>query len=694
MPNTRATDRRVAWLLGVLSILVQIPFLERGVSLMDEGSILTIADGLRQGEVLYRDRVTFMAPLTYELMAFLLTWFGPHVLVGRVAQMFVFTGCVILLHAILRRTSGRRAALVGAILLLALKPLAFPLWTVVNYSQIGMLLCLLTVWTVLRFLHGRGAGWLVATGAAIGLTLVTKQNLGMVIGAVVALSITLDWLYDSRRRLGQLTARAGGLVLGVLPPIIATLLLYLSAGAATALVQRAVLGLPQLALAYSIPPPGLELWAFRAEGVGEQAFRYFPAPLFNLGWQGIVPLFSDPLTLLVELLVKTAYYAPVVLLVARAVSLARALRLGAARDQWSGELLVLAFGAAVYASMLYRADWAHLMNAYPALIVSCVAALAPWASRSLWGKGVAGTLCTLWLLSAVATGVALFMAYGTPVQTARGRLLEAPLQADKVNRVLAYLEQQPDDARILILRGEPFYYFASGRRVPVEFDMLIPVVVTPADDKRVAERLVDIDQIVYNLREYPLIPSPIVEHAPRTASVLANDFRITRELSQAALILKPRSPAFPTEAVVRDLWDSLGELDDASDRFVRESWAMFRVIAVRQDTGGGRICLRVSHAVGANEVISANPVVRQLTWGAKTISIAKRTFEIDVRDVSGAKHVTRVEDRSAGWPQDPMRVPLAAFQGRLVEIRLCANAPAKFATVGWAEPRILRLADR
>ncbi len=83
MPTPSARDRRTAAALALVAILVQIPFLERGISFYDEGSILAIADGLRSGETLYHDRVTTIAPLTFELMGALFGLFGPSFLVGR-----------------------------------------------------------------------------------------------------------------------------------------------------------------------------------------------------------------------------------------------------------------------------------------------------------------------------------------------------------------------------------------------------------------------------------------------------------------------------------------------------------------------------------------------------------------------------------------------------------------------------------
>ncbi len=148
-----AADRTALGLLAVLSTALQVPFLRRGISFYDEGSILAIADALHRGELLYRDRATPTAPLTYELMGVLFDLFGPHLLVGRILQAVVFVLCVLAVYAILRHFMGVRAACLGALALLPLKTLAFPFWTVVNYSQVAMLFWLATTAALLQYLR-------------------------------------------------------------------------------------------------------------------------------------------------------------------------------------------------------------------------------------------------------------------------------------------------------------------------------------------------------------------------------------------------------------------------------------------------------------------------------------------------------------------------------------------------------------
>ena len=88
LPTYARGDRAALVALGLLSVGLQLPFLARGISRLDEGSILTIAQALGEGSVLYRDHATFVGPVIYELMALLLEH-GGGLLVGRLLQALV-----------------------------------------------------------------------------------------------------------------------------------------------------------------------------------------------------------------------------------------------------------------------------------------------------------------------------------------------------------------------------------------------------------------------------------------------------------------------------------------------------------------------------------------------------------------------------------------------------------------------------
>jgi len=700
--------------LALVSLVVQIPFLNRGISFYDEGSILAIADGLRHGEALYRDRVTLLPPLTYELMRVLFDLFGPSLLVGRILQAIVFTLCTLLVHAILRDFVAPRWAVFGALAFLPVKALAFPFWTVVNYSQIAMLFWLAAVLALLRFLPAHRLRWLAAAGCGVGLTLITKQNLGVFLGVTLAAVVAVDALRDGEQFVRRLITRAAVMLGGALPPLALVVLVYARRGTLVDLIDRVVVGLLYVRQLPIVSVP----WIYGSGDFGSVVLTYFPAAMFHLAFEHHFPVLMAPVFLLLGFAVKAVYFAPLLALAAGFVLLWRGLRARRSRAEWSALVLIVVFAATAYASMLYRADWTHLMNVLPPLLILCVVMLERCAAHVRWGIRAAIGAGALWLAFGIMATAAVFVAYQVPVDTPRGRLFVPFFEADSTRRLLAYLDDQPREARIVFLRSEPLFYFLSGRRIPILFDLVMPALLSPGDDARISGELAAVDQVIYNPKVLNSLPNPITEYAPETARTLSSNFHLTQVISPTALALKPwRAPA-PSDVTVVDLWDNFGDLRlewrsapqlapqpaDPPHRAERISWMMYRVVASIVYERDVWSCFAVSHTVRSGEAIATTPMLDPLTWaptpgdpGFKPETTGA-AFEIAIGEPSTAGETVYTGERALGTPPEPIRVPLDAFAGRQVEIRFCAAAaPGSrpgpvYAPAGWAEPRIVRAA--
>ncbi|MEE8473904.1 MAG: glycosyltransferase family 39 protein, partial [Myxococcota bacterium] len=328
--------------LGLVSLAIQLPFLRRGLSIHDEGSILAIAEALSRGEVLYRDRLTTIAPLTYELLGALFDVFGPSFLLARILMMGIFSACVVLGYSVLRRVASRRAALTGALALLALKPIAFHVGTMLNYSQVAVALALVAVLLGVRFFERRRLGVLFAAGVFAGATLLSKLNFGGALGLALGIAVGADWLREPARRSGALVRRGCTLGAGALAPVALAVGFYATHGAAGAFLDQSIVRVVIQRASYWTPLPSLAPWAFPS-GPGMNAYLYFPAPIFSLGWHGTLDFTSIPLVFAIEILVKAAYYVPVLLMglgVAQAIA-TRTVN----RSDWSARVLLVALAA-------------------------------------------------------------------------------------------------------------------------------------------------------------------------------------------------------------------------------------------------------------------------------------------------------------------------------------------------------------
>ena len=695
---------REAWLLSILALLsfaLQLPFLARGLSRLDEGSILAIADALNRGEVLYRDRATFIGPLIYEGMAALAALFGESVMVGRVVQALIFTACTLVGYRVLREFTGLRFAVGGALAFMAVKPLAFPLWTIPNYSQWATLLALVALYAGLRFLDGRSLRWLLLAGLAVGVAGVTKQTGAGIIGVSLATTVVVDALLAAGQRpsarVKAIALRGGVLLLAALPPLLFFGAYYTSQAALGDAVDRAVLGLQSYSSALGVPLPDLRVWSSDPALLATRSFVYFPTPVLALAWQGGLNLYSTPVALAVEHAVKAVYYGPLLAAAFACLSL-RGLARAETRRESLGMLFVLLLAGLSYWSASFRADWTHLMSVAPEVILLCTLVLHRFSRGRPWLSAIGAGLCAAWLVAGALAAAAALAAYATPLETARGELLVTPDEALATRAVLDFEASQSAESRIAFLPTQPVFYALSGRPIVSPFDLLIPAYFRDGDDALLARALEAADQIVYDPNAMPTIAASLSDFAPESAALLARSFGFERALAPTAYLF--RRLATPPRELVVDL--SALPFEDASmpDRIEREDWMMYRVLAAslrKRDTG---TCFSLQHAIGKGELLSFVPMLPPLQWsGAPAFGMAapqmrRGRFAVLLQEGSGPMQKLFSELRQAGDPVRPVEVGLDVFAGRTVTLSFCATRvpsdPATPGVLGWGEVQVLR----
>lgn len=689
--------------LTATSLLLQVPFLGRGLSRLDEGSILAIADALNRGEVLYRDRATFIAPLVYEGMAALTALFGTSLLVGRVFQALVFSACTLLMYRVLREFAPLPWALAGALAFLAVKPLAFPLWTIPNYSQWATLEALVALLAGLRFLATRNPSWLVCAGLAVGLAGVTKQTAAGIIGVALATTITLDALLGRddplAGRLRALLTRGCVLLVAALPPVLFFASYYALRGAFGDALDRALLGLLGYSGALGVPLPDLAVWSTDPALLGQRSFVYFPTAVLALAWQGGLNLYSTGLALLVEHAVKLVYYGPVLATLAGVFALrglatrspAAALRI----------LFVLLLAGLAYWSAAFRADWTHLMSVAPELILLCVVVLHHFARERRWLSGLAAGLCGAWLLGGAGVAAAALAAYATPLATARGELLVTPEEAKSSEAVLAHVAELPATDRIAFLPTQPLFYALTDRPILSRFDLLIPAYFREGDDFELARALEGVDEILYDPNAMPTIAASLADFAPESAALLARRFGFVKALSPTAYLF--RELAEDTRAaldspVVVDLFGLNVGASGARrvERIENTEWMVYRVIAAtlrKRDPGA---CFSIAHSIGAGELLSFIPMLPPKSWGQPPSDdvLRRGRFSVLLNEAVGPTQTLFAQTLEAGAEVRPVLMPLDGFAGRDVLLRFCASRPVgdppTAGVLGWAELQIHR----
>jgi 4-amino-4-deoxy-L-arabinose transferase-like glycosyltransferase len=689
-------ERAGTALVVLLAVAVQLPFFDRGVALLDEGTVLATAEALARGEVLYRDRITVVAPLSYELLAAAFRAFGSHLVVGRAIQAAVFVACVLLTLGVLRRVTGEAWALAGALSLLALKPLGFLSWTIANYSPFGLLALLLALSCLARWLDGCRARDLALSGLASGLVFVSKQNLAAVAALAVGAAVFADWWASPPRRWRPLLARAGLLLATSLLPVAAAALHYAALCALRPASEQLIASMPGWAGAWVIPFPTLGPWSAGDPDWHLRFFAFFPQPVVELALSGGLDPSTRELLGAAELGVKLCYGLP---LVAVALVAGRWLARPDRRREQSIPLACALFAAAAYASMAYRPDWAHLMNVWPLLHVAIVAAIAMGRG---WMRAALAVLSALaWLGLAAAACWALAMLDWETLRTPRGELRLGRASAAALRALLAWDAQHPQGERIAFLPAVPGLHFLSGRPLPLAADALIPGLFSARDEERMLGQLENVDRVVYDARSLPWVGADTIDVAPKLSQALARQFRFTR-------LVAPRFPAFEriTGAGRRpslDLWDSVGAGNGGSGVQARpEHWLFYRVRAwTLSPREGGQGCIEAPWRVASGDRAVAIPMSDPSLWHPASPSRPPWIdFELTVLGPQRSPVLTRTARLSPAAGPEPWTVLVELPEGAEAVLRLCAElaAPAPrlsgIASIraGWAEPHVERAA--
>ena len=676
-------------LLGVLvaTVVAQIPFFALGYAPMDEGSFLVIADGIRRGDVLYEDRINFVGPFSYLLLSFFLWLFGPAFWVGRALQVAIFAGSAGFVFLILRRLTPLGPALLGTAGFVALKPLGFPFWTIVNYSQPAMLWCLAGIWATLVYLddpHPRRA-WLA--GIFVGLSIITKQTFAASAGGAVLAAVAVaapENLRTWTRAIPPVLRVVGGIV----AVLAATVLGFALWGNLAALVQRMTSPGQDLLEFFYVPLPSLSLWGPRLQEmsgteIATTLFAYLPTPLLQILLEGTIRIQHWEFWTAVEIAVKLFYYVPLVLLAVGAIRLLP--RRGVA---WFGQesgryVLLLAFAGLSYATILYRADWTHLTNIYPALVLlgAAFAGRGEWSRP--WLRWLVGGAGGLWLLAGILLTPMIVSTYDEPVDTEAGRVYMAPDVARNVDHVLSYLREQPPDERIAIFYVEPMLYFLSGRHAPVSYDFIAPGVVTPPEDLRLARELGDVDRIVYNPSHPPNLPNPLRDFAPETAKTLVRDFEITEVLGWYAFALERRGETRRTSMQL----DTEARGPGAEHWSVAD-WLMYRGAATTP--GQNARCRRARHLVTRGEILEAVPLFDPATLQRPKGAQVRARFSIAIARPEGRRELY-AQVRSPTDTPATVAIDLDDVAGRQIDLLFCVERVGPLpAPVAWMAPQVVR----
>ncbi len=488
--------RRFAALLVLASASLGCWSLSYELPSPDAGAVLTQAMKIARGAVYYRDVDSYPLPAAPYLLAAAMRLFGEHLVVARVFAVLTWTGVVVAGYLAMLLLAGRRAAALGGLWLLAWKIFAHPAFHDALYPDVALGFGLWSIVGFLRFRDTGRRGAIVAAGVLAAMALLSKQNLGVYLGAAIG---GLLLVTDRARRDGlptHLSARLADVAafgLGAALPL----------GVAAAYFQaHGVLGdalfsgfvrpftgyLPTSGLSFLVP---LEWWRFgRLQGA--DSFGYAIVPLFFLLTMDRIPFpsLAPLLWLAAELGVRLVYTSIPVVFAASAWVAVRERRGRPDAGDLPG-LAVLAL--AVIGSAFPRADYYHVASVYPVVIVLAfvagerlLAAAGAWAAVA--HRAVA-TATGLMLAASLALTAGYFHGLTQVVGNERGTVLVPPAYA-WTDDVIDYLDARLGEGdRLFVYGHEAYWYFFSGRVAAWPFVQMYPGMTGDDGGAALAESL-------------------------------------------------------------------------------------------------------------------------------------------------------------------------------------------------------------
>jgi hypothetical protein len=555
----------MAPLLAVLGLLASSAYVGYRVPPSDEGAVLTQAAKILRGGVFYRDIDAYPFPAAAYLVAGAMASFGEHVAVARWLAAGIYCGILLALYAIaVQLLERRRAALLG-LSLLGFKFIAWPGLTAYCYWDLAFLFACLAIALLLRHLERGGAGGsprLLAAGLCAGLSLTSKQSLGIYLTATAFL---LLWLRPRAVGSEPRSARMRELAafgVGAAAPVLLMAGYFAAQGVLPQMVESGLVRplssyLPTSGISGLAPLRWWELGGLQDVG----SFPYWVEPYWRmlkferLPGKSLYPLYW----LGGEVFARVLYSSVLVAFAAVAVHRLRTVGGGGApRDRGLHASAALAF--AVVLSAAPRLDLPHVISVYPLVLVLLFC---------LWERFVRGLRLGL-AAPRLETAAVLLLVFGTAILTGihhshlsyRLKLERADLRIDPFDAytesVVRFISDElGSDDRLFVLGHDAHYYFLSGRFHPWRFVQLYPGQ-EGADGGRELVEILEREPpklIVTGTLRIPGVPS-LSDYAPQLDRWVASRYELDPRAAQRypppagwprslVTVLRPRSSPDP-----------------------------------------------------------------------------------------------------------------------------------------------------
>ena len=535
-------------LILLSSAAIQIPLHNRNAIFNDEGIIFNFAEDILNGEIPFKDIPSYTTPYLFYFLALLYKVFGASLLISRYAMAVVFSMTAVFVFLISRELMEDWLAFVMAIVFVAHRVWAFPVWNMIGYSTFCIFFLAVAVFLLLKFNRKPQLRTVFLVGVVMGIATMFKQDYGGFAGIGILLYFFL-WpklrknddgsspLSFSRMQIFS-TYMLGGLMVGL--PYFVYLWKVHTLGDFFLNTLLIPLTLESKREATRLLP----IWPLfqQDEFLRGNWFQYVPALSFLRlladKHAGLPHGFIYEKTPLWDMLIKLVHYAPYISILGVAGLLVRRYRKGDRTVLFQNISAVAMVSALLFLTQHRPFDYAHLMQLYLPVFfllgILIVAFLERLASRKRLHHVICAGLGILLLFYIWQTimGIGFITkTYSERLEGPRAGFYMRGHSRDALKEAIQYIQDNtlPDEA-IFVLPYHSLFYFLSERQNPTRFPILWPVKIFPAMDEEIIEAL-DTGPVEY-LVKFPIVLPGIgsfEEYAPEIAEYVTNNYAIEKK---------------------------------------------------------------------------------------------------------------------------------------------------------------------
>ncbi len=534
-PKAQASQLGPAWarptivapILLVLSAALSAYFAQYRLPSADEGALLTNSAKLVRGAVFYADVDAYPFPFASYLLTAAFAVFGEQLAVSRALAGLFFCATTVSLYAIALHLIDRKRAALFAAMLLSFKFLAYPSFTTYAYWDVsfcfGSIAILLLVTHPFRSPTRRFA----LGGLAVGLALVSKQNLGIYLGGVFGLLMLFagPLLGVKRARPSELVSELLVFAATSLLPFAIMAAYFSSHGLLWNMIESGLLApftgyVGTSSVPFSVP---LEWWNL-GDLTGHSGVQYLPEPIWQLLSAERVPGPSMYPTywILAEIFLRSLYTTIPLAFMGLIIVWTRS------EDRVTDRRLTvvgaLAFG--VLYSAFPRADYGHIISIYPivALVLFALLSRARRFHAAVWRTQVAAVAALLVTCMSLTLLNHSYLTHRTELE--RASVWVAP--QSWVESTVKYVNAELKESDPLFVYGqEAEFYFLTGHLFPWRFAQLYPGQAGGDEGRSLLEVLQREDPplVIRGMMSWPGLPA-LPYYVQRLDQHLSQTFRV------------------------------------------------------------------------------------------------------------------------------------------------------------------------